>query len=569
MIEVIKGADAKAFLQREDILASWLALWQECAHSTVFQHPDFILPWLETYAGRGELLVICDRIDDSLNGMALLWRPHGRSELRVAGTIHAEYQDFLARDDQYAAFFLNVIEKLTSAVPGHTLLLRYLTHPETHALVKILEARNYILSTEHHFRPIMDTADGSQFRSSLSKKSNKSRISRMSKLGPVAFRELTVEQSLDRFSDIAANTDFRQAATHEGKPFSDDPLKEVFHRAILQKTDIAHSSALMVGDEIAAYQLALRSKNSLILWLVSHNPFFAQHSPGKFHILHLGEQLAKDKLAYYDLTPGGDGWKERFSNRHVAAWAVTIRLSPNALKQTVARAKTGALTLLKSSVRKAGIRKHHAHLVRSFISKLSPGNILANLRARLWSDTTLIIYEMNLPTDITNANAPDIRVNTVSDLLGFDSSQFHKDDTEFFASCMKRLENGEHVYSIARNNKLVHFGWMIYGQERGHMSEVGQHLDYPEKSVILYDFYTHPAARGEGLYGKNLRKMLKDISARGGFKKAIITVKADNIASRKVIERTGFRPYLRMTRQVRFGRVMTARHDVQAGETPD
>jgi CelD/BcsL family acetyltransferase involved in cellulose biosynthesis/RimJ/RimL family protein N-acetyltransferase len=569
MIEIIKGADATAFLQQAEIMSSWLALWQDCAHATVFQHPDFILPWLETYASRGELCIIYERTEGSLNGLALLWLPHGSHEIRAVGTIQAEYQDFLASDDHYAAFFLKVIEKLTSAFPDYTLLLRYLTNPETPELVKTLEAQNYTLSVEDHTRPIMVTTDGTPFRASLSTKKYRGRLSRLGRLGPVSFKRLTTEESLERLQTIAANTDFRHAATHEGKPFSDDPLKEIFHRAILQKTAIAHSSALIVGDEIAGYQLALRSKNCLIMWLISHNPFFARHSPGKFHLLHLGEQLANEGIDYFDLTPGGDGWKEGYSSKHLPAWVVTIRLSRSGLKQSLSGAKVASAAFLKSTAKKAGIRKEHAQQARSLVAKLTPGKILANIRARLWSNTTLIIYDMDLPAAITDATAPDINVNHVADLLGFDSSQFHKDDTQFFASCMKRVESGEHVYSVSRDQKLVHFGWMIYGQERGFMSEVGQHLDYPEKSVVLYDFYTHPCARGEGLYGKNLRKMLHDISARGGFKKAIITVKADNIASRKVIERTGFRPYLRMTRQVRFGHVMTARHDVPAGETPD
>lgn len=110
----------------------------------------------------------------------------------------------------------------------------------------------------------------------------------------------------------------------------------------------------------------------------------------------------------------------------------------------------------------------------------------------------------------------------------------------FLKRVLKGLENGNHVYTRVEDGRLVHYGWLIERQQKSHISEVGHDFYLPPESAVLADFYTHPAARGKGLYQHSLRQMLHDAALIPGTKHIFIGVLADNGPSRHVIEKVGF-----------------------------
>jgi RimJ/RimL family protein N-acetyltransferase len=110
----------------------------------------------------------------------------------------------------------------------------------------------------------------------------------------------------------------------------------------------------------------------------------------------------------------------------------------------------------------------------------------------------------------------------------------------FLKRVLKGLEHGNHVYTFVEEGRLVHYGWLIERQQKSHLSEVGHDFYLPPDSAVLTDFYTHPAARGKGLYQQSLRQMLHDAALIPGTKHIFIGVLADNGPSRHVIEKVGF-----------------------------
>lgn len=65
--------------------------------------------------------------------------------------------------------------------------------------------------------------------------------------------------------------------------------------------------------------------------------------------------------------------------------------------------------------------------------------------------------------------------------------------------------------------------------------------------VYLYDAFTEPRWRGRGLFSATIARLLAFARARGK-RRALIFVLADNYASRKAIERTGFELFLAVSR---------------------
>lgn len=72
------------------------------------------------------------------------------------------------------------------------------------------------------------------------------------------------------------------------------------------------------------------------------------------------------------------------------------------------------------------------------------------------------------------------------------------------------------------------------------MVEVGQILQLPPDSAVLYGFYTRQSARGRGYYHASLRQMVGDAARIPGTKHIWISVLADNGPSRHTIEKVGF-----------------------------
>ena len=89
-------------------------------------------------------------------------------------------------------------------------------------------------------------------------------------------------------------------------------------------------------------------------------------------------------------------------------------------------------------------------------------------------------------------------------------------------------------------SRLLHYGWLIERQTESVISEVGQTNYLPADAAVLADYYSHPLARGRGLYQKSLSQMLHDAAAIQGTRRIYIGVMADNGPSRHVIEKLGF-----------------------------
>lgn len=102
------------------------------------------------------------------------------------------------------------------------------------------------------------------------------------------------------------------------------------------------------------------------------------------------------------------------------------------------------------------------------------------------------------------------------------------------------------------------------------MSEVDQTLRLPANSATLYDFYTAPAFRGRGLYSAAIDHILADAFADPSLEFAYISVLADNLPSRKVIERAGFQYQGSFHWHRRLGRRRTyADHHFASSAEPD
>ncbi|MCX4028113.1 GNAT family N-acetyltransferase [Endozoicomonas sp. SM1973] len=63
-----------------------------------------------------------------------------------------------------------------------------------------------------------------------------------------------------------------------------------------------------------------------------------------------------------------------------------------------------------------------------------------------------------------------------------------------------RMSEGELMFGVVENQKILAFAWLIPQAKASLFPLVRRHFHYPEGSAVIYNVYTSPMARGRGLY---------------------------------------------------------------------
>lgn len=167
-------------------------------------------------------------------------------------------------------------------------------------------------------------------------------------------------------------------------------------------------------------------------------------------------------------------------------------------------------------------------------------SMLNRLRSLLYSDTELRVYRHSVRSAATFHEYANVACGRAEALREFEAMESWHTESEFLSSGVARIVAGEKFYSVSENGRLLHWGWLIEKQKSAFLTEVKQSTELPEHSGVLYDFYSHPGARGRGLYQRTLSTMLKHASRIPHLQYVYIFVEADNGPSRHVIEKLGF-----------------------------
>jgi RimJ/RimL family protein N-acetyltransferase len=173
---------------------------------------------------------------------------------------------------------------------------------------------------------------------------------------------------------------------------------------------------------------------------------------------------------------------------------------------------------------------------------LTPLRLWRATRNRLWVRRELCIYVCPAERVRELPNPRRLRRDHFEDLrscAGWSYEDMTRD--EYLQHVDERRRTGaHHLYSLVEDGVLVHYGWITSRQERAPDAAIGLLFVPPPESAALWDYYTHPSARGRGLYTDSLRQCLHDAVEIDGARQVYIYVYADNAISRRAIEKAGF-----------------------------
>jgi RimJ/RimL family protein N-acetyltransferase len=170
-----------------------------------------------------------------------------------------------------------------------------------------------------------------------------------------------------------------------------------------------------------------------------------------------------------------------------------------------------------------------------------PIKLLQAARKRLWYTSEKRAYVFPVEQIHRLPHPRLLRRDRFEDLALYErtgTTQLPADAYRELASA--RRERGEHLYTLVEGDRLLHYGWLAPRHLQERDEALGQVHFAPAGSAALFDFYTHPLARGRGLYFKAICQLLHDVPATRA-RQVFIYVYADNGPSRHVIEKVGFR----------------------------
>jgi CelD/BcsL family acetyltransferase involved in cellulose biosynthesis/RimJ/RimL family protein N-acetyltransferase len=542
-IELATGRQGTRLLRDVSFADRWQSLYEQCPWATAFQSPAFVQTWFDVYADRFAPVVLYGLgPGESLDGLLTLAVSSDSGTIEIAGTDRAEYQVWLARQDPDARFITLALEKLRRTYPGRTVVFQYLPPRTPTAWVAGHGQWKNLCGLEHLDTPVMSVTHGEAVSASRRKKTARS-LGRLQKAGATRFERLERPDELESvIDDISAQYDFRQSAVNNYEHFRADPLRKAFQLALMRTPGLLHTTVLRHRGEAIAANLGLCGKGVVHLGIFSHSPACAKESPGKLLLVLLGDHLADSGGAKLDLTPGDDAYKRAFANGSETVYRLTVY--PGQLARRHASVRRAVMGFAKRGLRAVGVDpralRQRVERVRRAGFRPMLYRTLSRLKEQIWSRREMRIYSIRAE-HVRDGGAPRVvRRDRLPDLLAFDAQPGWSTREEFLSRALTRLQNGHHVYTHVEQGRLVHYGWMGEAQQHADLSEVGQQIALPPGTAVLYEYFTHPEARGRRLYQHSLRQMLEEAAAAPDAKWIYIWVLADNAASRHVIEKAGF-----------------------------
>jgi CelD/BcsL family acetyltransferase involved in cellulose biosynthesis len=544
VITVHQDPESTRLLRDPAFVHEWAELAERCPWSTIYQTPEFVQSWLDVYADVSEPIVVAGRHETGrLCGLFLLSRRRSNGEIRAAGEAHCEYQIWIAEPEANTVYITAALDALSRAAGAHRLTLIFVPGSVPLEWLKESPAWRHRHWIDTETNAILDLGSGFQSEQLRAYRAYRQRLRKAAGLPCVRIDYChdgdAFEQQLPAIAEIV---DFRQGSKNGNLPFRDDPRKAAFHARLAANPGLIHCTLLRIEDRLASVEVNLQHKRTLIHCMLAHRPEYSRFSLGRYHMLRLAEMAAGQGVACFDLTPSGE-YKDGFATRHEEAYIVRLyfgrvgmalfllRRRITSMLSPIVRRKVEAAMALVRDVRERLSRTTMKSIVMTLARRLR--NKLAHsieIRAYQWPDSTA------LPSVSQQHSA----VNCLRDLLAYEPVfGWQATKHEFLRVAAERLECGDTCFTRVENGVLAHYGWM--GRRMAlPFVEVSQEEKLEAESIVLYDFFTHPSFRGRGYYKTTLREALSGLDKSAAGAAIYISVAANNVPSRRAIEKTGF-----------------------------
>ena len=294
------------------LAAEWKALLRRLPDHSVFQTPEWILPWWRTF-GAGRLHVIAERSVDGVESIAPLFvsREHDNRapSLIFIGTGNSDRLDIIAADAGAAARVAREIEA-GAAHLGLSLDLQRLPHSSP----LVWACRAGTLSDGVPCPALDLPRDDASLELHVSQAMRKRlaygrrRLAREGTLRFDTLRGSDVQDGLDELFQLHAARWQRKGGTG----VLHDPDVRRFHRAVAASLDDAGELRLLrlrAGSETAAVYYGFLTGRRECFYIAGFNPRFSAASPGAVLLREVLRRAIDDGAEIFDFLSGREAYK--------------------------------------------------------------------------------------------------------------------------------------------------------------------------------------------------------------------------------------------------------------------
>lgn len=493
----LRAGDALSFIAKEKNVQEWQQLALEQKGYSRMQEAEILCTWYKYYSTAFEPVIFIshDETDQLVGFIGMVWDEKSQ-ELKHAG--HPEYHGWLAKPEHEIHFLKNVFRLVRDNFSLKKLFWNILPPGFSIDNFRAALDKNMFLTLKKRVSPIWDLTDNLKLEKLLKRRSNRSKLNRYRRRGNLDFEIIKESSRLREVFQIVKNQiNFRHEAVNNVQPFINDPLKIDHFCEQIKTPNSVLPAALWLDNQLLAFQLGIVSGDYISLRMISFDPSEFKQSPGTLSFVKLGEYLTEQGFKTYDLTPGLNTYKDRFSNVMVDLVEPTIHFSRASFQKELIKKR------IINNSRKLLIDKLGININRTRKWKRDLAELPQKFKSFRESKTRLNLKE-EIPflkkPNLIHLKPNEINFSPVnSNLIHLIKSQQYEDllkyqDTSPFLTrrgllidAQNKFAKGEILYSIANEKKLL---WYIWQKKvKGEINLKNQSFPIQEEGVLLYDCY--------------------------------------------------------------------------------
>jgi hypothetical protein len=463
-INIFLKEKANRLLEDIDFLESWAQLEKDnTIKSSIFQKPGFLIRWFRAKRNEFSPIILAEYEENRLKALLILAidideieSPSKKTKIIGAGEYDAEYQGFLCSHDQPLTFLEEAVGKVFLQFPRAQVSIRFFLDSKFVGELKKNPKLKKWLTIQEFTRPIaeLQTPDLDKI---LRKRHLKAKINRFKRAGNA---ELEVIHKKERLVEVLPRVmllyDFRQGALFNKYP-STKFMNESPLFVELLDSGAMHFSLLKLDGEVTSCIVCYHNDSWVHLaGMITYSPFFAKLSPGLVHIYLLSEKLRAEGFEFFDLTPGYDGYKDKFATSNDVVFELTF--SSN---QT-------------SKISKKGKIIFHDYLVGKGIRPMSFDLEIKRKKYLLERKTKGIIRlagKLILPAKkIKELDRVSFKKNSIEALFNFQEEGMLT-KWEFLEDAFAKVEEGFNFTTATLDGKLLSCIWFMDTTTEGNGNE--------------------------------------------------------------------------------------------------
>ncbi|MCF1750119.1 GNAT family N-acetyltransferase [Mariniradius sediminis] len=459
---ILQGEAAITVLEEAAFKSQWKKLVMHSGLGSVFQAPNFVLPWYKENIRDFFPVVVTAYAGYRLVGLLTLARKihhkQGTLEKRLvgAGNYYALYQSWLVEKPFSQEFWNKGIKRLLHEIPGCVINLKSIHHQGIiQDLTQLSDFRKHTV-VEKFLNPVLDFREEDYDRI-FAKRHFKSKINRLNRAGNVVFEKITSQQRLaEVFPTVAKFYALRQGAAFNKIPFeNNDQALSMF--AAWLSDGVLHMTCLWLDGSLMGSIIMVNDfgKTGHLAGLIAYSPSHAKFSPGLVQLYQHAMLLKEENFQNMKLSPGYDAYKDRFSNKNEEIYELMISNSKFQLIKRRLRIRLRNILLsrgirpMELEVEWSKWRSKMRNLPRKWLRKINPRSITV----------VELLQRMEYFKNSSNVNEVYFGRNELDQLLLVDDQTFELARWEFLDDALKRLEENQHFFAFKQDNRLLGCVW--------------------------------------------------------------------------------------------------------------